>query len=256
MEFTYFLDDLNAYVLVFCRVAGMFLFNPLLSRSNIPTQFLVSIVLGITMLITPGVTSTTALEAGAPMLISLMVLELLVGFACGYVFQVFYYLLFTAGDAIDMGFGLAMAKSFDPSSNIQMSMSGNLFQIIFVMYFFVTGSHRIFIMLINSSYDVVSMGGATFGADVGSFIATTFVAAFGLIMQLALPFMAAVLVLEISIGILMRFIPQINVFAIHFQFKILFGITLLFLFSQPVNHFMRDYINQLFMQLQSLLAVL
>lgn len=49
--------------------------------------------------------------------------ELFVGLACGFVFQVYYYMLFFAGDWMDMHFGMSMAKVFDPGTSIQASMS-------------------------------------------------------------------------------------------------------------------------------------
>ena len=75
-------------------------------------------------------------------------------------------------------------------------------------------------------------------------------------MQLALPFIAASFILEISMGLLMKIIPQINVFAIHFQFKVLLGLLLLFLFAEPTSLFLREYINTLFVSMQNLLGMI
>lgn len=36
--------------------------------------------------------------------------ELFVGLACGFVFQVYYYMLFFAGDWMDMHFGMVHGK--------------------------------------------------------------------------------------------------------------------------------------------------
>ena len=248
-------ENLSAYMLVFGRMGGIIVFNPLLSRKNIPGQVRLALALGMTLLLTPTVGGEMALGMNGFSLVFAMVREIAVGFACGFLFQLFYYMLFMVGDVIDMGFGLSMAKAFDPGTNIQISVSGNLFQMIFILYFFATDSHLTFLRLMASSYDVVSVGAVTFGADVGSFMITLFTSTFSLAMQLALPFIAASFVLEIAMGILMKLVPQINVFSIHFQFKILFGVVLLFLFAEPVAEFTQNYINIMLKSMQSLFRV-
>ena len=52
--------------------------------------------------------------------------EIFIGFLLGYVFNVFYYMLITAGDILDMNFGFAMAKIFDPATNIQSAFTANI----------------------------------------------------------------------------------------------------------------------------------
>ncbi|WP_099205305.1 flagellar biosynthetic protein FliR [Scatolibacter rhodanostii] len=250
------IESLSTYILVFCRMGGMIFFNPLLSRKNIPSQVKTALVMGITLLITPSLSATAPSEFTDFVFIWTMIKELFVGFAFGTVFQFFYYMLFAAGDIVDMGFGLSMAKAFDPGANIQVSMSGNIFQILFIMYFFVNNCHLILIKLMVSSYDLVNLGAVTFGSSVGSFMMTLFSSVFTLSIQLALPFIAASFILEISMGLLMKLIPQINVFSIHFQFKVVFGILLLFLFAEPTASFINKYINTMFMSMQELLGVI
>ena len=75
-------------------------------------------------------------------------------------------------------------------------------------------------------------------------------------MHLSIPFMAASLIAEIAMGVLMKLIPQINVFSIHFQLKIILGLGLLFLFAVPTSDFIQSYINEVFIQMQNLLKVL
>ncbi len=246
-------QSVGVYILVFCRVGGMIFFNPLLARRNLPSQFKVAMVLGLSLVLAPMTAYQFPTNVGDFEFIIMMILELLIGFACGFVFQMFYYLLFTAGDIIDMGFGLAMAKVFNPAANIQVSTSGSFFEILFVLYIFATNCHLVLIRLIFSSYDVVSMGAADFGIDVIGFVLTLFSTAFMLIMQLAIPFMVATFVLEISMGVLMKLVPQINVFVIHFQLKIIAGMVLMFIFAVSTSGFMLDYIDALFTNMEKLI---
>lgn len=246
----------NMFALVFCRIGGMIFLNPLLSRKNLPAQFRVALVLLLTVIIAPGLSLSAIEQLEGFALFWAMAKELFAGLCFGVLFQIYYYMLFVAGDVIDTGFGLSMAKAFDPGTNIQLSFSGNLFQMLFVLYFFATDCHLIFIKLIDSTFDLVGLGAMSFGADVGSFICTQFVYSFGLIMHLAVPFIAASFILEIAMGVLMKLISQINVFSIHFQFKIILGFVLLFLFAVPTANFMQNYINEIFEQSQNVLRAI
>ncbi|PKM74448.1 MAG: flagellar biosynthetic protein FliR [Firmicutes bacterium HGW-Firmicutes-16] len=250
------INDINIFALVFVRVGGMIFFNPLLNRKNIPTQFRIAFALGLSLLIIPTVPANAVSGIEGFSLAFALIKELFAGICFGAVFQIYYYMVFVAGDIIDMGFGLSMAKVFDPATNIQTSLSGGFFQLFFVVYFFITDCHLIFVKLIVSTFDLVGIGAFNFGADVGSFIFTQFVSAFALIMHLALPFIAASFVLEIGMGVLMKLIPQINVFSINFQFKILLGLGLLFLFALPITEFVQSYINEIFVSMQNLIGVI
>ena len=56
-------------------------------------------------------------------------------------------------------------------------------------------------------------------------------------MQFAFPMIAIELVSELAMGILMRIIPQINVFTVNFQVKIIMGLLMMLLLFSP----MADY---------------
>lgn len=256
MKLNFSITDINLFALVFCRIGGMILFNPLLNRKNIPSRIKAGLVLLLTIVIMPTLSSAGIEGLSSTALFFGMIKELFAGFCFGFLFQIYYYLLFAASDILDVGFGLSMAKVFDPGTQIQTSMTGSLFEFIFVAYFFITDCHLIFIKLIYSTFNVVGVGGFTFGADVGQFICTQFVSAFGLIMHLAIPFLAASVVIEITMGLLMKLIPQIDVFTVQFQLKILVGFALMFLFAVPLSDFIQRYINEVFIQMQNLLKIL
>ncbi len=238
--------ELQLFMLVFARAGGVIFLNPLFARRNVPAQIRVALVFWLAVLITPMLTAGSNSGLSDFSLIVLLIKELTLGLVLAYVFQFFYYLLFTAGDIIDLGFGLSMAKAFDPSTSISSSMSGNLFQIVFILYFFVADCHLTFIKLIVSSFGIIEAGSLTFGPEVWAYVIDLFSGIFLLIMQITLPFAAATYILEISIGVLMKLIPQINVFVINFQFKVFLGIISLFLFAEPLTAFLFNYVEAMF----------
>ena len=143
---------LPVYLLVFVRMVGMFAFNPLFSRRNVPAIVRAGLALVCMAVIAPGVPYAPQVQ---DRLASAVLLELVIGLACGYIFQAFYYMLFMAGDFMDMQFGMAMSKVLDPGTNLQLSTSGSFLNILFSLYFFATNSHLVMIRILSASFDLV-----------------------------------------------------------------------------------------------------
>ncbi len=245
-----------AWLLVFARMGGLLGMTPLFARRNVPSTVRAGLVFLMTALIAPTVTVTGLPARDSLALVVAMLKELFVGFACGYVFQIYYYMLFFAGDILDTHFGMSMAKVFDPGTNIQMSVSGTLLNLLFVMYIFATDSHLLLIRIFAGSFQVLPAGAVVLGPDIWEYFIQLFISAFSMAIRLALPFMAAEFVLELSMGVLMKLIPQIHIFVINIQFKMLLGMLLLLAFAAPVASFTDNYMRLMLENLQTAMAVL
>lgn len=239
-----------AWLLVFARMGGLLGMNPLFARRNVPAPVRAGLTLLLTALIAPGITVTGLAAENSLELAVGMLGELMVGFCCGYVFQVFYYMLFFAGDLMDTHFGMSMAKVFDPGTSIQMSVSGTFLNILFILYIFTTDSHLLLIRIFADSFRVLPAGAFSFTQESAKFFIDLFVSTFSLALRLVLPFMAAEFVLELSMGVLMKLIPQIHIFVINIQFKMLLGMVLLLAFAGPIASFTDNYMRLMMENLQ------
>lgn len=249
-------SQMPVLILTFVRFTGMIAFNPLFARRNFPAMARMGLIGALTLLVAPGLPAGHLAGITTLELVAGMVSELAVGLCCGFVFQVFYYMLIFTGDQMDMAFGLSMAKAMDPGTNIQMSVSSTYLNLAFIIYLFSTNSHLILIRLFSTSFVLIPAGGSIVTEQLPRFMVEVFGYAFQLAYQLALPFIAMELVLEFSVGILMKFIPQINVFVVNIQFKVLLGITLLLLFVPAVSGFLNDYLDTTLTRMQDVLLLM
>lgn len=256
MQIDIFFDALLVYMLVMVRFAGMIFFNPILSRTGVPPIARIGFVLCLTLMIAPMQPVEPVLAMGNLEFAFAAVKELFLGFVYGFVFQIFFYLIYYAGDIIDTDIGLSMAKTFDPATSIQTGFSSSFLSMIFVFYFFATGAHLALINMFATSFEMIPLGVNGLSTSVFSFIIDLFVSVFLLVLRLAAPFMVAEFILQASMGILMKFIPQITVFVINFQLRIMLGILMLFLFAPFVGQFIDNYIVILFENLTDIPAVI
>ncbi len=246
-EFEFIVDNIDIYLLVFARIAGIFFMNPIMSRTNIPAMVKAGVVLCVSVLITPAIEIPADMEAGTIDFLLSFGKEIVIGVLMGYVFNLYYYMLMTAGDILDTNFGLAMAKVFDPGTNIQSAFTERLLTWLFTMYFFAVNGHLTLMSSAVSTFDIIPVGADTFLLDKGaSYAISLFSDVFSLALKLAVPFIATEFVLEISMGILMKLIPQITIFVIQYQLKILLSIILLFIMSGPIAAFIDNYIVMVF----------
>ena len=162
-------------------------------------------------------------------------------------------MLFFVGDLLDYQFGLSMAKVFDPQTHVQVSAIGNLFQILFVVLFFMSNSHLHFIQMISTSFDYLALDAWFNLSKLVPLILDLFIQVFMLVIKLALPMIVAAFILEIAMGILMKLIPQIHVFVINIQLKVLLGIVLLIVMVNPIATILDKSLGQMVQDMQNLL---
>ena len=253
------LEYFDIFLLVFARMGGMIFINPVFARKGVPLMVRTGLALALSLLIAP------AARAGGQAVVlystfdmaEALVRELILGLGIGCVFQLFFYMLYVAGDLLDTAFGLAMGKVMDPMNGVQTAILGQFVNIFFFLYFFATGCHLLTIRLFAYTYEVIPAGaGVFFGRKVLWYFITMTATVFLMVIKLALPFVAAEFVLEMTMGVLMKLIPQIHVFVINIQCKILLGILLMILFAYPMGAFMDGYAEAMMKEAQNIIMML
>jgi len=238
-------DNLHLYIFVFVRMAAIIVLNPVFSRQSIPAVAKTGLIALLTIIITPYI-EVPALTTTMIDFLICIAKEFFIGFLLTFVFNIYYYMLMFAADLMDTQFGLSMAKMMNPQTNIQSATTGNLLNVVFMLYFFVTNSHLVLIGTAVGSYEAVPAG-LTAIDIMGSctFVIELFSSVFVLALRLALPYVAAEFVLELCLGLLMKLVPQIHAFVIHMQGKIILGLILLLALSIPMTNFIDNYITKM-----------
>lgn len=254
--FSLTIGSLTSYICVFARIGGVFAFNPIFSRRNLPTMLRMGIIFCLTLLLAPVISLPDGFDANALNLTASVFKELSVGALFGYVFSLYYYMIMLAGDIVDSQAGFSMARTMDPATQVQNAVTGSFLNILFLMYFFAGGSHLVMIKIIESTFDFIPLGVPAFNLErIASFAIGLVGGAFSLAVRLVFPFAAVEFVAEIALGILMKLIPQIHVFVINMQLKIFIAVLLLFTLISPLTNFVGSYIDEMFVQIQNSISV-
>ena len=135
-----------------------------------------------------------------------------------------------------------MAQVYDPQYGTQSTVSSGIYYAFMVLIFFASNSHLRLLALFYQSVQLIPFGKVTFNPMLVHVITAGFCQGILTGMQFAFPMIAIELVSELAMGILMRIIPQINVFTVNFQVKIIMGLLMMLLLFSP----MADYIDTIF----------
>lgn len=220
--------------LVAARVAPVVYLVPYLGGQTMPQTVKLGICAALAALVYPAVwQSGAAAELPAhPLPISALLLkELTVGLMMGFIAALAFDAMRIAGQLIDSSSGLTQASAMLPQLKAQESLSANLLYQLGVVFFLLTGGHRLFLAALVTSYQMLppqqfpsyisQMDTLTFG------LARLTADAITLGVLLAFPVIAAILLLNISLALVNKAAPQINVFFLGMPVKAALGAAIL-----------------------------
>ena len=233
-------DELTLFLYINARVSGFVLFNPLLGRTNIPAIFRSGMVLVLTWFVMGVTTQEVSAPTGAVTFMVHMLLEMALGFLLGMAVNFFFYIPQLAGDMIDTQMGMSMNQMYDAGAAANLSVSGMILNVLMTLLFFAGGGHLTLLRIFLTSEEIVPLGAAAFGPSVYQYLLALFVQCMVLGLKLCMPILVAELIAQVGMGVLMKVIPQINVFAINIELKVIVGLALLFVLMIPFSEFLID----------------
>lgn len=229
---TFGLFNIDLFLLVFMRMTGFIIFNPIFGRSTVPTIFKVAFSLLFASVVTPTLHIFVSIDGILPMLMAALS-ELAVGLAIGVLINIIFSVVTLAGEMIDMQMGLSMAMVYDPGSSVNMPIMGNFFNVILMVVFFSGNAHLALLSLLADSFRAVAPGTVFPTAQSAQFIVGMGKDLFDLGLRMAVPVLAVEIIGIVAIGLLMKAVPQINIFSVGIQIQTIIGIIIVLL-AAPV----------------------
>jgi len=228
-SFTY--SDLEYFLLVLVRMASFIYAAPFFSINGVPRQVKVSLSIFLSFIVfhmTPGYSVP---EYSSVLGYSILVVkEAVTGILIGFSANICTYIVQFAGRVADMEVGLSMVQLMDPMTRESTGFTGTMYQYGIMLVMLVSNLHHFFIRAIIETYTLIPIGRSNFNSEqlvttIGTFLGDYVMIAF----QICLPVVASIMILNSVLGILAKSAPQINMFSVGIQIKILVGMTVLFI---------------------------
>ena len=232
MDFT--VENLEYYMLVVVRIAGFVGTAPLFNNRALSMQMKVAVSIMLSAVIIPMTPVVAIQYSGIVGFSALIVKELAVGLILGFMCTCCTYIMNFAGQLMDIDMGLSMASTFDPINNTQVTVTGLIYNAMFMLTLVATNLHYYIIRAILDTFKYFNVSEEVFPrnmVEVGvNFIINFFLIAF----RIMLPIFCGMFLINIVLGILARIAPQMNMFVVGMQIKLLVGFMILLLLVQTL----------------------
>jgi flagellar biosynthetic protein FliR len=225
-------QQLTYALLLFLRMTGLFALSPVFGRQNVPA----AVKIGLSLLLSyiflaayPPDAAFAVSDANLLEYVLLCVKELLVGLVIGYMTTLFFNIVLMAGQVMDVQIGFGMAQIFDPGTHSQVSLVGGFLSYGLLLYFFALNGHHALLKILYFSFEKIPVGHVVLRPEIAGTCLKAFAMAVSMAVSVALPVIAAEIILEVVMGIMIRSVPQLNIFVVGLSVKILAGLFALLL---------------------------
>lgn len=220
-------EVVKVFLLVMVRFSGLIISAPILGSANFPATAKIGLAGLCSVLVTPTIGSLQqALPADAIAFSLLAVGELLIGLIIGFLITLVFAMIQVGGQIMDMLTGFALINVFNPAMESQVPIFGFFFFILAMLYMLVTGGHHLMIRALVASFDEAPLGGFVVHPEILRHLSTMGSSMFlnGLI--IAAPVAGAMLLAYLTMGLLGRVVPQIQLFTVGFPVTIAVGLLM------------------------------
>ena len=215
-----------SYLWVLFRIASLLMTMPVLGTQLLPVRVRLYFALALTLLIPPQVGEVPLLDALSLSTWIVIGEQILIGAAMGFSLQLLFQIHVLAGQIIAMQMGLGFASMNDPSTGISVAVVAQVFTMLVTLLFLAMNGHLVVLEVLAESFTTLPIG-----ESLGRMDFQALVLRFSWVMAAAiligLPAITALLIVNISFGVMMRAAPQLNIFSIGFPLTLVFGLFIM-----------------------------
>ncbi|MCR5655610.1 MAG: flagellar biosynthetic protein FliR [Lachnospiraceae bacterium] len=231
IDYSFSMYEMEYYLLIFARITAFLFVAPFFRMNTVPRRFRVGLAVFTSYLIYEATFPHEVVEYNTVLGYAIIVLkETCAGLLMGMAVNICNSIVNFAGRMIDMQVGLAMAQEYDPASRESVSVSSVLYQYLVLMILVLSGMHTYLIQALAESFTLIPVNTAMFNTDA---LLTAMIGYMGnyinLGFQIALPVYCVMLIANCILGIMSKVAPQMNMFAVGMQIKLMMGFGVMLL---------------------------
>ncbi len=251
----FFVENFQIFLLIFVRIFGMCVSAPLFSSGTIPFRVRAAVSVFMTVAVFPIVVNTIGtvpenMYSYALMIISEAVTGILIGFLVSIIFSAFQL----AARLFSFQMALGIAEVIDPFSQVGITIVGQLWTLFGLLIFIAISGPHLLIMATVDSFARIRLIDIAGKSQVFIRVLTdTFGAMFVVALKLAFPVLITLFLLAITLGLLAKAAPQMNIFMVGFPLQIGVGFLIMLLVIGAVGAAMSNAITRIFEQLVTII---
>lgn len=239
------LNSSYIFFLVLARMSGIFVASPIFGRRNIPGYFKIGFAFFLSMIVFTTYDFSYTIPSSILIFIFVVIKEFIIGILIGYISYMIFSAILLAGQIIDNAIGFGMANVIDPMSEIQVPLLGNFLYLYMLVVFFGSDAHHLLIRAVVYSYKLVPIGYEGVKEEAAFSFLRFFAELFLIGVEISLPILMSMLIVDILLAVLSRAVPQMNVFVVGLPIKIALGFLVLVIILPFMNKMMFVLIDKI-----------
>lgn len=230
INYSFSIFDLEYFLLILTRVSCFIYVAPFFSLQNTPNNVKIGLSFFSSMLLYQSLTPASAVEFATVLEYAVIIIkEAMTGLLLGFGATICTSIVNFAGSVADMETGLSMATLMDPTTRNNSSITGVLYQYALMLMLIATGMYTYLFGALADSFTLIPVNGAIFEGDSLANTMIRFLTDYVTIgFRIVLPIFCVMLLLNAVLGILAKVAPQMNMFAVGMQIKVLVGLSVIF----------------------------
>ena len=233
MNFSYeFTLNIVQFMAVVSRMAGLFMGFPLFRSNLLSYKVKMTIIIGCSILILPGLPQEWSEQAfqiklDVFSLFTLLLVDMLIGLTVGLCVNLLMEITTLAGQFISINVGYSMSRQMDPTSGEQSTTIAFMFTQMMFILFLALDLHLVFIKIAAESFNHHKPGQNIITYDHMLTIVNLGSKIFTYALQMSIPIIAVMFVINLSMGIISRFGQDFQVLMISFPLRLGVGLMML-----------------------------
>jgi flagellar biosynthesis protein FliR len=209
------------FIMLFVRIIALIVVAPMMGHQNVPVAVKVALGLFIAFVMFPMVSSMPIhIDTSLIGLFVATVTETVIGLIIGFAISLLFAGARFAGEIISFEIGISMANIFDPETNQTNPIVGEFLYLIMVLVFLLINGHHFVFESLIFSYKVIPIGGLMLHGPLLDLLLSMTGMVFILAVKIAAPVMVASFLTNVTLSILSRLVPQMNILMTSFPLKI------------------------------------
>lgn len=231
------------FFLVSLRIGAFLLSAPFFAAPSIPLQVRIVATVAIALAFHAHVAVPVPGTLEFLGIVRVALVEIAIGLSAGLVLTILFAAAALAGEVIAATGGLSFAAQIDPTSGGQTPVVSQILTLFLIVIFLSLDGHLHTVAAIRQSYDILPIGA---GIDTAALVRAGLGAAgdmFALAAVPMLPVVAILLLTNVTVGVVTRSAPQLNLFSFGFPLTLITVFVALYMTATPMGYAFVDLVE-------------
>lgn len=238
--------ELKAFFLILVRVSIIFQMLPFFNAKVIPVLAKAGLAFVITIILFP-VINTKMIEFPSTIfgMVQLILNEFIIGMILGLLVLIFFEGIRIMGQMVGFQTGFAITNIIDPQSGSQISILANMAYLVAMIIFLLLNGHYILLNALRESFEIIHVGSLGLNFNMFNKLIPIYGDMFAIAVKIGAPAIAALLFTNLAFGLIVKFIPQMNIMIVAFPVQITIGLLFFGVSLGVLLKFMETYLTDL-----------